>query len=228
MKKINKILSGSFALVILFAILITNTVLAAETSIEINDNTYQTQIEANNRVMFTFQQRTRLTFNSTVDIDVNINCEALMIGVKFFEIDLDCDQDLLMNMTCTEEQNELGLLMGHRYTVRNRHRYLYQEGFCISLQCNNSGEIQAKLKIQANNRNREGRWAYYNESSEEWVTEPTRVEDGYLITETDHFSSWTILIPESENNMWIYIGLIIVVGILAVISVLFIVYRRKK
>jgi len=226
MKKINKILIGSFALAILFTILSTNTVLAAETSIDINDETYQTRIQANNRVMFTFRERTRLTFDSTVNIDVDINCEPLKIGVKSFEIEVDCDQDLQMNMTCTEEQAELGLLMGNRYTVRNRHRFLYQEGFCVSLQCNNSGDVQAKLKIEANNKNRVGTWAYYDEASEEWVSVPTTIEDGYLVAETDHFSYWTVLIPESENNTLIYMGLISVVGVIAVISVIFL--RRRK
>ncbi|MBA7517163.1 hypothetical protein ES705_09216 [subsurface metagenome] len=157
MKKINKILIGSVAFAILFTILSTNTVLAAETSIDVdNSDTYQTRIQANNRVTFTFRLRTRLTFDSNVNIDVDINCDSLRIGVKFFEIEVDSDQDLQMNMTCTEEQAELGLLMGNRYTVRNRHRFLYQEGFCVSLQCNNSGEVQAKLKIEANNQNRIG------------------------------------------------------------------------
>ncbi|MFX0083376.1 MAG: hypothetical protein ACFE94_16645 [Candidatus Hodarchaeota archaeon] len=226
MKKINKILIGTFALAILFTILSTSTVLAAEASIDINDDTYQTRIQANNRVMFTFRQRTRLTFDTNVNIDVDINCDSLRIGIKSFEIEIDCNQDLQMNMTCTEEQAELGLLMGNRYTVRNRHRYQYQEGFCFLLQCNNSGEIQAKLKIQANNQNHNGNWAYYDENSEEWVTVPTTIEDGYLVTETDHFSYWTVLIPESENNILIYIGLISAVGIIAVVS--FIILRKRK
>ena len=60
-----------------------------------------------------------------------------------------------------------------------------------------------------------------------WVSVPTTVEDGYLVAETDHFSYWTVLIPESgDNSMLIYIGLIGVVGIIAVISVIFL-QRRK-
>lgn len=225
MRKANKIIIGTFAFAMLFTILSINTVAAADTSIEINDDHFQTRIQANNRVMFTFRQRTRLTFDSAVNIDVDINCDSLRIGIKSFEIEVDCDQDMQMNMTCTEEQVQLGLLMGNRYTVRNRHRYLYQEGFCVSLQCNNSGDIQAKLKIQSNNQNRLGKWAYYDETSEEWVTVPTSIEDGYLVAETDHFSYWTILIPESDTNFTFYIGLISVIGIIAVISAI---YLRKR
>ena len=225
MKKANKILIGTFALVMLFTILSINTVVAADTSFEVNDDQYHTRIQANNRVMFIFRQRTRLAFDTNVNIDVDINCNALAIGVKSFEIEVDCNQDMQMNMTCTEEQVQLGLLMGNRYTIRNRHRYLYQEGFCVSLKSNNSGDVQAKLKIAVSNQNRFGTWAYYDEDSEEWVSAPTTIEDGYLVAETDHFSYWTVLIPESDNNFVFYIGLIGVVGIIAVLSVM---YIRKR
>lgn len=225
MKKANKILIGTFALAMLFTIVSINTAIAADTSIEINSDHYQARIQANNSVMFSFRQRTRLSFDTTVNMDVDINCDALRIGVKYFEIEVDCEQDMQMNMTCTEEQVQLGLLMGNRYTIRNRHRYLYQEGFCVSLKSNNSGDFQAKLKIQANNQNRFGTWAYYDETSEEWVSVPTSIEDGYLVAETDHFSYWTILIPESETNLAIFFGLIGVVGVIAVISVM---YLRKR
>ena len=59
-----------------------------------------------------------------------------------------------------------------------------------------------------------GTWAYYDETSEEWVSVPTSIEDGYLVAETDHFSYWTVLIPESDNNFLFYIGLIGVIGFL--------------
>ena len=143
MKKVNKILMGTIAILVLFTVFGTNTVMAVEdSSIEISSDTVQTRVQANYRVLFTFRQRTRLVFDTTVNIDVNIDCDALSIGLKNFEIEIDCSQDLAMNMTCTEEQAELGLLLGNRYTIRNRNRFLYQEGFCTSIQCNNSLQIQ--------------------------------------------------------------------------------------
>ncbi|MFW9864995.1 MAG: hypothetical protein ACFFEN_02780 [Candidatus Thorarchaeota archaeon] len=227
MRKTSKILIGTFSLLLLFGIFGVNTALAVgETSVEINGDHVETQVQANNKVMFTFRQRTRLTLNSTVNIEMNINCDALRIGVKYFEMEIDCDQDLQMNMTCTEEQVQLGLLKGNTYQIRNRNRYQYEEGFCLLIQCNCSNQVQAKLKIQANNQNRVGTWAYYDESSEEWVSVPTTVEDGYLTAETDHFSYWTVLIPESENNLMLYIGLISVIGIVAVISAIF--FKKRK
>ena len=193
MKKTSKILLGTFVIALLFAVASTNSVVAAgETPVEVNGDTIQTQIQANNQVMFTFRQRTRLRFNSTADIDLNIQCDALRIGEKDFAIEIDCDQNMQMNMTCTEEQAELGLLKGNRVITRTRNRYTYREGFCISIGCNCS-EIQARLRIKASIHNRNGVWAYYQGAK--WNPVPTTTEDGYLTAEVDHFSTWTIIIP---------------------------------
>jgi len=226
MKKFNKILVGIFAFTMFFTLFNVNNVMAVEdTSIPVTGDKIQTQIQAHNRTMFTFRNRTRVRFTSTVDIDVNINCDALRIGIKDFEIEIDADQNLQMNMTCTEEQAELGLLKGNAYQTRSRNRYQYQEGFCLLIECD-SNQIQAKLKIQATYENRLSSWAYYDEASEEWVAIPTTVEDGYLVAETDHFSYWTVLLPETENNFMIYIGILSVIGILAVVSVIFLKKRK--
>lgn len=225
MKKFSKIVLASFAFLMFLSIFSVGTVLAAEApSIEVEEDTIETRIQANNRVTFTFRNRTRLTLNSTVDIDLNIECRALQIGVKYFEMEIDADHDLQMNMVCTEEQIQLGLMNGSTFRNRNRNRYLYQEGFCVMIQCNDS--CQAKLKIQANHQNHNGKWAYYDENSEEWITVPTTVEDGYLIAETDHFSYWTVLIPTTENNLMIYIGIGVVVGLIVVVTVL--ILKKRK
>lgn len=227
MRKFNKILIGIFAFAMFFTIFNVNKVVASEESpFPVNGDMIQTQIQANNKTMITFRNMTRFRFSSNVNIDVNINCDALRIGTKNFEIEIYAEQDLQMNMTCTEEQAELGLLKGNTYQIRNQNRYQYQEGFCLLIQCNNSNQIQAKLKILENNQNRGGSWAFYDETSEEWVTVPTTVEDGYLVTETDHFSYWTVLQPETEDNFMIYIGIISVIGIIAIVSVIYLKKRK--
>ncbi len=227
MRKFNKILIGIFAFTMFFTLFNVNNVVAVqESSPPVNGDKIQKQIHANNESNITFRNMTRFRFNSTANIDLNINCDALRIGVKDFEIEIDADQNLQMNMTCTEEQAELGLLKGSTQQTRNRNRYQYQEGFCLLIQCNNSNPIQAKLKILENNQNRGSSWAYYDETSEEWVTVPTTVEDEYLVTVTDHFSYWTVLQPETEDNFMIYMGIIGVIGIIAIVSVIYLKKRK--
>jgi hypothetical protein len=148
----------------------------------------------------------------------------MKIGVKDFAIEVTTDEDLKMNMTCTEEQLELGLLNGNTYQIRNRNRYQYNEGFCIRIQTNATNQIQAKLMIQATNQNQVGTWAYYNEATAEWVSVPTTVENGYLGANVDHFSYWTILIPDYTLAIIIGVG----VGAGALIAVLAIYYWKKR
>ncbi len=234
MKKSNKIIIGIFTFAIFLALFNVNTVLATpDTPIPVNSpGLYQYQVQANHSLTWQFQLQTRLTVRANISIQGYINCsEAPKIGDKHFEIELEAENDLEMNMTCTEEQKELGLLLGSRYQVRNQNRnLLYQEGFCIRIQTNKSGaeQIKAQLKIQANNRNREGTWAYYNETEEEWVAVPTTEQAGYLVAETNHFSDWTILIPETDDAIWGFIGIEIVFIGVVVIAVVSVVYRKRK
>lgn len=226
MKKFNKITLGAFAFLMLFSIFgATNVLATTPTEVPINnEHLYNYQIQAHNEVMFRFAMQTRITVMTNVDLEVNIDCDASEIGVKDFILEVNGSGPLLMNMTCTEEQAELGLMKGYTYQMRNQHRYLYDEGFCIQLNCN--GTCDAQLKIQANNRNQNGQWARYNESSEEWELVPTTVEDGYLVAETSEFSYWTVLIPQADNTLLVVLSIGGAVGIIAVVSVLSI--RKRK
>jgi hypothetical protein len=88
---------------------------------------------------------------------------------------------------------------------------------------------QARLRIRVTNQNRLGNWAYYDENSEEWITVPTTIEDGYLTTTTDHFSTWTILIPTDQSNTALIIGssaTIAFIGIIIGISAILIKKRK--
>ena len=76
------------------------------------------------------------------------------------------------------------------------------------------------MRIRATEQNREGTWAYYNGSNGEWESVETRVQDGYLVAETDHFSTWTVLIPESQPTIDPLLIVGIVVGVVAVIGVI--------
>ncbi|MFX1308067.1 MAG: hypothetical protein ACFE8C_00050 [Promethearchaeota archaeon] len=219
MKKLSKITLGVFAFLMLFSIFnVTNVLAATPTEVPVNDEyLYNYRIKAHHEVMFRFAMQTRLTFRSNVDLEVNIDCDASEIGVKDFVLEVNGSGPLLMNMTCTEEQVQLGLMKGYNFQIRNRHRYLYEEGFCVQIKCN--GTCDAKLKIEANNQNQNGQWACYNEYSGEWESVPTIIEDGYLVAETDHFSYWTVLISQPDNTLLIVISIGGVIGIIAIISV---------
>jgi hypothetical protein len=226
MKKLSKILLGTIFLMILFSTITSFNVVAVgdpDDTVEVPTDTYQAHIQANTMTMFQFRARTQLRVNANVNLDMNFDCEALRIGVKDFALEIEGNGDLQMKMTCTEEQVQLGLLMGNTYQIRNRNRYQYQEGFVVDLECNGTF-TRARLSIRVTNENRVGQWAYFDEATEEWVSVPTTVEDGYLTAEVSHFSTWTILLPD---YIMIIVGFTIG-GVAALIVIASVFYIKKR
>jgi len=230
MKKLSKILLGTFFLMILFSTFTSFNVVAIgnpDETFEIPADTHHAQIQANVATMFRFRQRTQLRLNASVNLEVTFDCDALRIGDKDFAVEIEGTEDLQMNMTCTEEQAELGLLNGNTYQIRNRNRnqYQYQEGFVVKLECNGTF-TRARLSIRATNENRIGQWAYYDEATEEWVSVPTTEKDGYLTAESSHFSTWTILLPDYTL---LIVGFSIGggVAVLIIIGLVFYIKKRK-
>ena len=227
MKKVSKILLGTFFLMILFSTITSFNVVAIEAPDEVIDvpaDSKQAHVQANVATMFRFRQRTQLRVIANVNLDLNMECDALRIGVKDFALEVEGNGDLQMNMTCTEEQVQLGLMMGNTYQMRNRNRYQYQEGFVIDIECNGT-LTQARMRIRATNENRIGQFAYYDEAAAEWVSVPTTVEDGYLTAEVSHFSTWTVLLPDYTLMI---VGFSIGGGVAALIVIALVFYIKKR
>jgi len=71
-------------------------------------------------------------------------------------------------------------------------------------------------------------WMYWNQTQSQWTPVESQMDqNGYLVCNTDHFSTWTVaeydpeLVPEN-------IHIITVVGLVAIVSVASIYMKRKK
>ncbi|MFX1269433.1 MAG: hypothetical protein ACFFAK_15850 [Promethearchaeota archaeon] len=87
--------------------------------------------------------------------------------------------------------------------------------------------LKARLRIKEANQNQLSQWAYYDNENEEWVTVPTINHDGYLTTETNVLSTWTLLVPKETTftiTGTVAIASISAIGLIA-ISVF---YLKKK
>lgn len=231
MIKKSKIVTGVFIslmLISMFSSLNTQSVVAKsdDEKINIDDGDHvQEQLKSQERIRFRFRERTRITVESNKRTNVSIDCDAKRIGEKDFELIVESDDELNLTMKCKEEQYQKGLRKGNTFEVRNRNRVRYQEGFVVDID-SSEDDIEAKLRIEENEENRGGSWAYYDEDDEEWVTVKTESKNGYLECKTDHFSTWTILVPEVDITMLILIGS----GISAIIllAVAFIYMKKRK
>ena len=65
---------------------------------------------------------------------------------------------------------------------------------------------------------------YYDDATEEWVSVPTTLQNGFLVAETTHFSTWTLLVPDYG----LVIGISVGVGIAVVVAVVSMIYVRKR
>ena len=135
-KNVNKIMLSMVTMVIVITLVSTinvNAVEAPDQTIEVQGDTIQTQLQSNLRTMFWFRERTRITVCANIGLELDINCEALRIGNKDVIVELEGNGDLRMTMTCTREENQLGLMNGSLHRARNRKTYRHLEGFCITM-----------------------------------------------------------------------------------------------
>jgi len=141
------------------------------------------------------------------------------------EIEIETEDPHNLTMNCKEERHMLGLRKGNTVEVRNRMRHRYQEGFVVEVE-SSEDVVDAKLRIEENEENRGGTWAYYDEKKEEWVAVETNSKNGYLECKTDHFSIWTILVPEYDYTLLLIVGAGIGAAVLVGLAIILI--KRRK
>ncbi|MFW9949614.1 MAG: hypothetical protein ACFFKA_05760 [Candidatus Thorarchaeota archaeon] len=135
-KNLSKVLLAAFTMLIVVTLISSSNVAAVgppDQTIDVQGDTFQTQLQSNVRTMFCFQERTRLTVCANTGLELDLNCEALKIGEKDVIVEIEGDGDFKMTMTCTREEAQLGLMNGSLQRIRNRNAHRYLEGFCITL-----------------------------------------------------------------------------------------------
>jgi len=190
----------------------------------IGTNQATRHINAGETSSFRFRSQTRLSFNCTCDLTVNMDVDTDSIGDKNITIDLNCSEPLEMSMTCTESQAELGAQNGNTVQTRTQNRYRFQYGFVANISVNCT-QFTARLRAQVGNLNGLV-WAFYNETMEQWEEVPTVTINGEAVAEVNHFSTWTLLTPESAVIGVESIGLL--VAAFATVGVLVVSWKIRK
>jgi len=187
----------------------------------VGQNQYQGSIAGNETNQFTFrnQFQFRLRVNASVDLDMDVDVDG--IGDREFQLEVNTRTQAELTIRINASDESLGLEEGKKLQSRNQNRYRYREQFRVNLTCDEP--VEAKLSLKTGDA--EATWAYYDEETEEWVTNPSSYKDGVLTTETNHFSVWTVLTVE-EDSIPSY-GLIGIVSIGSIIGLLFIIKKKK-
>lgn len=196
-----------------------DAVMAADVEIP-GSNLHNAHQNAGEEIQYRFRQKTQVRVNSSVPIDVIMDVDAMEIGEKSFSVEItdvtEDDKEIELNMTCRENEEQLGVQAGA--LVRNRNRVRMNYGFAVNLTANQTCTAELKLSMSAEEA-KGAAWAYFDEAEEEWVPVESEYVDGELVAITEHFSVWTI-ISSVDYTMYIVIGVagLVAVGIIFAIK----------
>jgi hypothetical protein len=111
--------------------------------------------------------------------------------------------------------------------------------FYMGLEPNSDLQFQAQLRLMINQTELEeelGRvvnascltWMYWDEHQEQWTPVESHMdENGYLVCNTDHFSTWTVAEVDPEDIPE-GIHLITVIGLVIAVTVATTLWKQKK
>jgi len=170
--------------------------------------------------------------NFTLMMDSTENCALNMtldpqVRNKLLTISVEPNQTMTLTMNVSASPPQGEAVMENNLN------------FYMGLEPNDDIQLQSQLRLHINQTElneelaREVNaskltWMYWDQTQNQWTpVESYMNQDGYLVCNTDHFSTWTVgeydpeVIPE---NIHIYT----VVGLVAIVSVASIYLKRKK
>jgi len=232
MGKTPKYIGMAFLGLVLVGLLFAGLVSAAESSGSgsgdakaVNGYRYQERVQANVTNQWKFQEKTQFQLRTNNSMDVDMECDAENIGEKTFGLELQTQTNLQLKVSMNASDAAIGLEDGKTLQVKNQSQkqFKFQYRFMVQLELNNSGDaIQARLQVTAPAE--ESTWVYYNEATEEFEEVASTVEDGMLVADTTHFSTYavfTVVDPATVDGYSLFVLIPI-----AALAGLF-VYRRR-
>jgi hypothetical protein len=186
---------------------------------------YMESVQANEMNVYFYRNFT-LMMNSTENCSLNMTLDP-QVNNRLFSLSVEPNQTmtLTMNVSASPPAGE---------AVMERTLNVY-----MGLEPNAELELQAQLRLHINQTELSeelGRvvnastltWMYWNQTQSQWTpVESYMDQNGYLVCNTDHFSTWTVaeydpeLVPEG-------IHVYTVVGLVVIVSVASIYLKRKN
>ena len=207
---------------VLFGVIATlsATLTVAQGDVEVNSNMHTVQLQAGEQATYRFRERTRIRINSSAPVDVDMDCDAMNVGEHMFAVQLqNAVQNIELTMTCRQDGQALGATGA---MVQAQNRFQVRNGFCIRIQTNYTVQARIGLEMTRGEAIRAS-WDYYEDSTDEWVPVASSYQDGMLVADVDHFSTWAI-VEGSTTWIWISVG----VGGAAIIAIAAILIVKKK
>ena len=173
-----------------------------------------------------FYRNVTLMMNTTRNCEMNVTIEP-QVSNRIVSVNVDPNQTMTLAMNCTASPPGGEAVMERTLN------------FYMGLEPNATIELQAQLRLHINQTELStelGRevnasrltWMYWNQTQEQWIpVESYMDQDGYLVCNTDHFSTWTVAEVETEEIPE-GIQVITVIGLVVAVTVATALWKQKK
>ena len=194
------------------------------------------QVRAQEQTMFQYRNMT-ITMNCTRNCTVTFTADE-EVTPKVFGLSVDPNQTMTLAMNLTKSPLN-GAIVNERCL-----------NFYLGIEPNATLELQAQIRLYINqtelsqSMNREVNssrltWMYWNQTKAQWeAVESYMDQNGYLVCNTNHFSTWTVAevelveetsTPSAQNSNFATECIIVGVGVaIAVIALGLVAYKKRK
>jgi hypothetical protein len=190
------------------------------------------QVLAGEPALFYYRNTTML-MNCTRNCDIVFTAD-LKVTPKIFGFSIDPNQSMTLTMNLSGSPLEGATAMERTLN------------FYMGIEPNATLQLKAQLKLQINQTllgqelNREVNvskltWMYWNRTALEWTPVKSYMDqNGYLVCNTDHFSTWTVAeLPDAKEQLregieaaYIYAGVAVVFLVLVAVGIVTFKIRR--
>jgi hypothetical protein len=202
---------------------------------EITPSCEMEQVMAGEPALFQYRNATML-MNCTRNCELNVTVDPA-VKPKILALSVEPNQTMTLTMNMSGSPLE-----GAKVMERTLNFYL-------GIEPNATLQLSAQIRLHINQTelnqelNREVNasrltWMYWNRTSAEWQTVPSFINaDGYLVCNTNHFSTWTVAEladtetsgAETQNGLPMeYIFAAVAVAVVAVLAIGLVAFRKRK
>jgi hypothetical protein len=193
---------------------------------DITPSGYMETIQPMERNVF-FYRNVTLMMNCTQNCEMNITLDP-QVRNRIVSVTVEPNQTMMLTMNFSASPPQDEAVMEHTLN------------FYMGLETNATLQLQAQLRLLVNQTELSAEldrevnasrltWMYWNTTQEQWVPVESHMDqNGYLVCNTDHFSTWTIAEVESTDAVPENIHTYTVIGLVVTVTVAAALWKRKK
>ena len=193
---------------------------------DITPSGYMESIQAMEMNVF-FYRNVTLMMNCTMNCEMNVTIDP-EVQNRIVSVNVEPNQTMTMTMNVSASPPQGEAVMERALN------------FYMGLEPDAKLQLQGQLRLQINQTELSTEldrevdaskltWMYWNQTQTQWVTVQSYMnQDGYLVCDTDHFSTWTVAEVDSPEEVPEGIHVYTVVALAVITTTAAVVLKRKK